>query len=101
MSFDQFFNLGEGLLWIGIATVILVQTARSPKPRRLAYGAALSFALFGLSDFIEVQTRAWYAPWPLLALKAACVASLGVHLFCYLRQKRAERRDCVTLDQKD
>jgi hypothetical protein len=53
-----------------------------------------------VSDLIEVKTGAWYSPWPLLALKAACVASLGIYLFCYLREKRAGRPDSVTLDQK-
>jgi hypothetical protein len=28
-TFDQFFNLGEGLLWLGIALVITIRTARS------------------------------------------------------------------------
>jgi hypothetical protein len=100
-TFDQFFNLGEGLLWLGIALVITIRTARSRNGQRLGYGAALSFALFGVSDLIEVRTGAWYSPWPLLALKAACVASLGIHLFCYLREKRAAHRDSVTLDQQD
>ncbi len=90
LSFDQFFNLGEGVLWLAIATVILVRTIRSPAPRRLGYGAAVSFALFGLSDSIEIRTGAWYSPWPLLALKAACVVSLLGHLRAY-RKSRAQR----------
>lgn len=101
MSFDQFFNLGEGLLWLVVAAVFVVRTATSPKPRWSGYGAAVSFALFGLSDFIEVQTRAWYSPWPLLALKIACVMSLGAHLFSHLRQKNNQSRPSAKLDHDD
>lgn len=36
--------------------------------------AAVTFAAFGLSDVVEVQTGAWYRPWWLFAWKAACVA---------------------------
>ncbi|MFZ4482582.1 MAG: hypothetical protein ACOYOL_01210 [Chthoniobacterales bacterium] len=87
-GFDQLFNFAEGLLWLAIAEAICLCTARSPKPRRLGYGAALSFALFGVSDFIEVRTGAWYSPWPLLVLKAACVLSLVGHFVAYQKRQR-------------
>lgn len=86
-TFGQFFNLCEGLLWLGIAAVIAVRTARSAGPKGLGFGGAVSFALFGVSDFIEMRTGAWYAPWPLLALKAMCVVALLAHLTLYLRRK--------------
>ena len=86
-TFDQFFNLGEGLLCLGIALVLVVRTRRLQDRSWLGYGAAVSFALFGVSDFIEVRTGAWYSPWPLLLLKAACVLSLMGHLVVYMKQR--------------
>lgn len=103
LTFDQCFNLAEGLLWVGIAGVILVRTLWSAGPRRLGLGAALTFAIFGMSDFIEVVTGAWYAPWPLALLKAACVVSLFVHLVIYIAKhgKRvAELRPPATPKRK-
>ncbi len=82
---DQIFNLCEGLLWVLIAAALIYRASKHGLPSKLAVGAALSFALFGISDFIEIGTRAWYSPWPLLALKIACVVSLLAHL--YLRAK--------------
>ncbi len=81
MAFDQIFNLCEGLLWLAIAAALMWRAPKNGLPRKLSVGAALSFALFGISDFIEVGTRAWYWPWPLLVLKAACVALLLAHLY--------------------
>jgi hypothetical protein len=85
-SFDQLFNLGEGLLWLVIAFMITIRTVRSKSGRRIGFGAAVSFALFGVSDFIEMRTGAWYSPWPLLLLKAACVISLLAHFVAYRKQ---------------
>jgi hypothetical protein len=85
-SFDQLFNLGEGVLWWGIAFVIAIRTVRSKAGRRIGFGAAVSFALFGISDFIEIRTGAWYSPWLLLLLKAACVISLLAHFVAYQKQ---------------
>ncbi len=87
LTFDQLFNLGEGLLWLGIGLVIATRTLRSKDGKRIGYGAAVSFALFGVSDFIEMRTGAWYSPWSLLALKAACVASLLAHFIAYRKRQ--------------
>ena len=38
----------------------------------------MSFFAFGISDFVEIHTGAWYRPWWLLAWKATCVAGFPV-----------------------
>lgn len=91
MELDQIFNLCEGVLWVSIAAALIHRASKNGSPRKLAVGAALSFALFGISDFIEIGTRAWYSPWPLLALKVACVVSLLAHLYLRVKAGRVEK----------
>lgn len=86
---DQVFNLLEGVFWIALAAVVMLRAKRSV----LTIGAAATLLLFGVSDFIEVRTRAWYTPWSLFALKAACVLSLLVHAGIYWKRKRDEAED--------
>ena len=50
----------------------------------------VSFALFGLSDFIEIYTRAWFQPIYLLLLKAAFVTTFFVVFIVYTKRKRAD-----------
>ncbi len=88
---DQIFNLCEGVLWVSIAAALIYRASKNGSPCKLAVGAALSFALFGISDFIEMGTRAWYSPWPLLALKVACVVSLLAHLYLWVKAGRIEK----------
>jgi hypothetical protein len=84
---DQAFNFFEGLLWVARGIVFACRAIRKTKYRGLQIGVAISFLLFGVSDFIEMRTGAWYTPWTLFALKAACVLSFLVHLRIYMTQK--------------
>jgi len=84
---DQIFNFFEGLLWTAIGLVFAWHAIRKTKYRRLQIGAAVSFLLFGVSDFIEMRTGAWYTPWTLFALKAVCVLSFLIHLRIYTTMK--------------
>ncbi len=87
MDLHEWFNLGEGILWIamGAALLISVRFYRA-RWRRLRIVAALSFVLFGVSDFIEMQTGSWWQPPWLLGLKALCVTSLAACLWVYIRR---------------
>lgn len=90
---DQIFNFCEGLVWTAIAGVLLVRSRKFPHLRKVMLGAGVTFFLFGVSDFIEIRTRAWYEPWTLLAFKIACVISLVIHFVLYRRQKSAPRHE--------
>ncbi len=70
LSFHAAFNCFEAGLWWVIA-IGLVVGGRVPQPWR--WRLPLAFAVFGVSDLIEVQTGAWWEPWWLLVMKAACV----------------------------
>lgn len=70
-----------------IALVLLFRL-RPPQPLAMTiwrWLLPLSFAVFGVSDLIESETGAWWRPWWLFGMKAACV--LG-----FLLAWRANRR---------
>jgi len=82
-------NYLEAGLWavtaIGFA---IAATRRSGRARRLSCIAAVTFAAFGGSDVLEVQTGAWWRPWWLLAWKTLCVLVL-LGLYIVHRRHRA------------
>jgi len=88
MEFDQLFNLFEGILWIGISLVLLARMRDTPRHRDLLGVGAAAFFLFGISDFIEIYTRAWYRPWPLLVLKGSCIVTFASCLLIYRRREK-------------
>ena len=91
MDIGQIFNLFEGILWISISFVFLRRRRHLKSNQDLALACMVSFALFGLSDFIEIYTRAWFQPIYLLLLKAACVTTFFVVFIVYTKRKRAEK----------
>ncbi|MBC87228.1 MAG: hypothetical protein CL677_08620 [Bdellovibrionaceae bacterium] len=81
-NIHQTFNFFEGLLWLVVGIVILqLKSRKSVEPiRRIFIPFAISFFIFGVSDFIEMHTGAWYKPWWLFAMKAVCVTSF---IYCF------------------
>ena len=73
MDFVDYFNIGEGILWIVISLVLLVQAIRLSTPQRtMCWVAAVSFFLFGITDFVETTIDGWIPPWWLMLWKGAC-----------------------------
>jgi hypothetical protein len=71
---DQIFNFAEGWLWTSVALVFALQANRETnKYQKLAALGSLAFFAFGVSDFIEFTTGAWYRPWSLFVMKALCI----------------------------
>lgn len=71
------FNYCEAGFWWIFAIVFFVRAIRGEQRwRRDQFILALAFAAFGLSDWIEVGTGAWWKPWWLLVLKAVCVPTI-------------------------
>jgi hypothetical protein len=82
MSRETLFNYGEAVLWFVLGVVVLIAARRqSAAVRRNAWIAFVAFLAFGVSDLIEVRTGAWWTPWWLFVLKAACVLVLAGCLF--------------------
>jgi hypothetical protein len=88
-EFDQWFNFGEALWWMALAAVLLFRARIPSRSRMSALAASAWFFLFGISDLIEIHTRAWFRPWPLLLFKTACVLALVLLLFRCLRQQKS------------
>ena len=88
---DQIFNFAEGWLWTIIALVFAIQANRKTnKYQQLAFFGSLAFFAFGVSDFIEFTTGAWYRPWSLFVFKVLCV--LGF-LFLFRQYSIAKRHE--------
>jgi len=84
------FNLFEAALWGTISAVLVFKWIRSkPGARPFHWNLAVAFALFGVSDLIEVQTGAWWRPWWLFVLKAGCAL---VFLRAFLIYRRGLRK---------
>ena len=91
------FNVIEALFWGLIGIVVLAKSrAGRRRERGLGWWAGVTFWWFGFSDVIEARTGAWWEPWWLFLLKAACVASLLACLATYARGKKAEKKPVGT-----
>lgn len=67
-------NFLEGFLWIAVSLTFGIMAYRTPGPKRWLWQLlAAAFLLFGISDFIETQTGAWWKPWWLLVMKGSCI----------------------------
>lgn len=83
--FHAVFNQAEAGLWFVIA-LVLAMRLQMGLPWRWLLPAA--FAMFGVSDLIEVQTGSWWEPWWLLVMKAACVLVFVLAWRAHRRQRR-------------
>jgi len=83
----ELFNLIEGFWWIGLGIGLMFVPAI-----RKCYKSALAIILilFGVSDFVEMVTGAWWLPWWLLVWKTLCVA-VGIILFILIFNERRSR----------
>lgn len=83
------FNWVEGVFWIALATVVLWRGTRGDR-RRMGVIASLAaaLALFGVSDFVETWSGAWWKPWWLLAWKGTCLAVIAACVAALVRGRR-------------
>lgn len=92
LAVDDFFstsNYIEAGLWIAVALVFAAFAIKRAGPtRRRCVIAAAVFALFGVSDIVEVQTGAWWRPWWLFVWKATCAAAMLWLLLGYLLSRK-------------
>ena len=84
------FNSFEAVFWISVGSVVWTKSQQTGRHRQLGRIATLWFILFGISDIFEVFSGAWWRPWPLLVLKAACVIALVTCGIVYRQTSRVE-----------
>lgn len=72
MMLSLLFNLAEAFWWMGLGVWVLLSKNLLAKHH---YKITLSIVLifFGISDFVEMTTGAWWRPHWLLAWKVLCV----------------------------
>ena len=88
-------NYAECCLWCAIGVGFGIAAFRlSGKSRRDACIALVTFILFGVSDYVEAHTGAWWRPWWLLVWKGLCILVLLI-LYVRYRQRRAAVHDAT------
>jgi hypothetical protein len=95
MRLDTVYNAVEIVLWTAVGVGFAVRAVRNASYRTSKIIAAAAFMVFAASDGIEIWTGAWWRPWCLLAVKAACIVTLAALLIVYLkgRVKEQDRTD--------
>lgn len=79
MTYVDIINAFE-LVWWPVCGVAVAVRSRQSSPRwhRLGMTTAAILMLFGLSDGVELITKAWWNPWWLAVWKGACIFGLVV-----------------------
>lgn len=98
MVVDDLFRVAnevECVFWNVLGLGFLL-AALKPSYRRLKLLTGLVLVVFGVSDFVESGTGAWWSPWWLLVWKLACVFTLAALFFLYLRSHPKARANPVT-----
>jgi hypothetical protein len=92
MNSHTVYNYIEVGLWTVYAGVLSVAAWRAQgRQRKVLVMAAVAFLAFAASDAIEVHTGAWWRPWWLLVLKAACIATFAACFIAWWKA-RSKRR---------
>ncbi len=84
------FNLIEGINWIVLGLFALSLSNSVPKKhKKLTIFAFMTLIIFGITDFIEIKTGAYWIPSWLLALNILCIAGMIFSLawFAIVRYK--------------
>ncbi len=78
-------NIIEGIFWLFVGLLFLAPACRAGEMhRRFCLFGALVFIIFGLSDFYEAQTGAWWEPWWLILWNAVCNIGIAVIIIWYI-----------------
>src|SRR5438874_12566555 len=93
MAITGFFresNYLECVLWCAIGAGFFIRALLRSEARRDVTLAGVTFLFFGISDFVEAHTGAWWRPWWLLVLKGLCLLVFLILLVRYARERRAK-----------
>ena len=97
----HFYNTFEILLWsIAGSGFLLSALLRSGQSRLQCFLAGVAFLLFAVSDWIELETGAWWRPWWLLVWKALCVIALAALYAWHVRVRRQKRLEADSISSE-
>lgn len=89
MSYVDAINAFELVWWIVLGAVVAARSWRLDRRwQQLGFICAATFGLFGISDGVELWTKAWWKPWWLFAWKAGCITVLAGCIAARARLKR-------------
>lgn len=92
MTYVDIINAIELVWWPTLGIYVARRSGDvAPHWRRLGYFAAVVLIVFGLSDAVELYTKAWWRPWWLLVWKAVCINTLIVCIVIRVRWLRRAR----------
>ena len=74
--FQSTFNFWEALFWLFCGIVSFGKAVKNSIYRRKCIVLGVVFVVFGMSDFVEMQTGAWWQPWWLFVWKLLCMISI-------------------------
>ncbi len=87
-NYTELFNCIEIVLWSVFGFTMLVKSRDSnPNQTHIFYLSSIAFFLFAISDYIEIQTGAWWNPWWLFVMEAACGITFLFCIFKYFKTK--------------
>jgi len=85
-------NFYEALLWLAVGAGFLISLIKRDQ-RGAKLAAAVTFVAFGFSDFVEMDTGAWWRPWWLFVWKGVCVIVMVVLFVTYCRRQARQRAE--------
>ena len=89
MTAFEIVNWTEVFLWPTIGLGCFFASIKKGADRKTLWIVGTAFILFGLSDYIELQTGAWWKPIGLLLLKAGCIAVFAFFGWRHYRATKA------------
>lgn len=93
MTYVDLINAFELIWWPFFGIAIAKRSYRQARPwKSLGYVTATWLVLFGLSDGIELFTKAWWKPWWLLVWKGSCITALIACALIRLKLQRLTKR---------
>lgn len=82
------FNFIEGIYWLALGIFVLtLSKIIFQKYKKLALFTSLVLILFSITDFIEIETGAYWTPWWLLVWNIICILGLTLSLAWYIKLK--------------
>ena len=72
-DFVKWGNIVEGVFWVAVSLLFFVPAVRrGERHRAFCVLGGCVFLLWGLSDFYEAHTGAWWRPWWLMVWNGLC-----------------------------